>query len=57
MVKMGPSDVAVALKGAGFSDGTLASRNIEDLRLYPEFSEKLPLIIELAIDSLTLTLP
>ena len=51
MVKMGPSDVAVALKGAGFSDGTLASRNIEDLRLYPEFSEKLPLIIELAIDS------
>ena len=51
MIKMSTSDMAVALKDAGFSDGTLASRNIEDLRIYPKFSEKLPLIIELAIDS------
>ena len=51
MIKMSRSDMAIALKEAGFSDGSLASRNIEDLRLYPEFSEKLPIIIELALNS------
>ena len=51
LIKMSRSDMAVALQEAGFSDGSLASRNIEDLRLYPEFSEKLPIIIELALNS------
>ncbi|MBI4746513.1 MAG: hypothetical protein HY786_08240 [Deltaproteobacteria bacterium] len=51
IIRMNTSDRAVALQEAGFSDGRLASRNIDDLNAYPEISDKLPLIIELALNS------
>lgn len=51
IIKMSPSDRAVALQEAGFSDCGLASRNLDDLNAYPEMSDKLPLIIELALNS------
>lgn len=51
IMKMGLADMAAALQKAGFCDGILASRNIDDLSAYPEIADKLQQIIGLAIDS------
>ena len=48
---MGPSDSIPALSEAGFSDGRLASENIEDLKRFPLISDNLPYVIELVLDS------
>ncbi len=51
ILEMGPSDRIPALSEAGFSDGRLASENIEEIKGYPLISDNLPYVIELALES------
>lgn len=51
ILEMGTSDRIPALSEAGFSDGRLASENIEEIKGFPLISDNLPYVIESALNS------